>query len=468
MIATYNNLLYEKISFNNAELDSKIINDLIKTFKPDRERMIGLWNRYKGQVPIKDRTMPDNYKKNNKIANDYRGTIISQVVGYMYGSPIVYAFDQAKYTDAQDIDIRKYIDNFNKLNNIPDLDAITGEMASVCGYGSRLLYIDLYGLLRIMNWKPWETIFVYDPTIDKMQYAIIYYLIDYYDTIKRVYEKRWKVELYDDRNVTFYFEYEKGKFELDPDEKINPKPHLFKDVPVIKFANNNLENGDFENVESLIDGLDIVISDAQNELEEFRLAYLGIIGGMMDEDDVIRARQTGTFQLPEGMDIKFITKTLQTDFVDKHVTRLKENIFSLSSTIDFDNDVFSGNAESGLSRRLKFQQLESKAIKKERKFEKALYDQYKLLTDIWAMKNVLLDPYDMIFTFNRDLPIDVMYYATAGNMLTGQVSEETKLKLFPFVDDAREEIIRMENEATQRGELIDLNRALDIPASGSN
>jgi len=466
MIATYNNLLFEKIKFNNDELDSIIINDLIKTFEPDRNRMIGLWDRYKGQVPIKSRQMPDTYKKNNKLANDYRGTIVSQVVGYMYGIPIVYSFDHTPYNETQSNEIKTTIDNFNKLNSIADLDAVTGEYSSVCGYGSRLYYIDVNGLLRTMNLNPWETIFVFDPTIDKMMYAIIYYQIDYYDTQRKTYEKRWKVELYNSETVTFYFEYEKNKFELDPDEKENPKSHLFNDVPVVKFSNTNLEKGDFENVESLIDGYDIIVSDAQNELEEFRLAYLGIIGGMMEEEDVKRARQTGTFQLPEGMDIKFITKALPTEFVKEHSKLLKENIFSLSSTIDFDNDVFSGNAESGLSRRLKFQQLESKAIKKERKFVKALYDQYNLLTDIWGKKNIKLNPYDMIFVFVRDLPIDIMYYAQAGQMLSGQVSDETKLSLFPFINDPAEELKRIQKEKSENGSLIDLEE-INMQPTGS-
>ena len=463
MIATYNNLLFEKIEFNQGELDSQIIKDLIKTFEPDRERMIGLWNKYKGVVPILEKTMPDSYKKNNKLANDFRGIIVTQVVGYLWGIPIVYTFDQSRYDENQSQNIKLAIEEFNKTNNIEQLDSITGEYASVCGYGSRLFYIDINGILRTMNVAPWETIFVYDPTIDKMMYSIIYYQIDYYDLKTKTYSKRWKVELYDDTNVSFYFEYEKNKFELDPDEPKNPTPHMFNDVPVVKFNNNTLNTGDFESVQSLIDSYDLLTSNAQDELDEFRLAYLAIIGGQITDDDVKRARQTGVFQNPEGVDIKFITKELPTAMYDSQAKKLKENIFALSSTLDFSDQVFSGNAESGLARRLKFQSLESKSIIKERNYSKALFDQYNLLTDIWEKKKIKLNPYDMQFIFGRDLPIDIMYYAQAGALLTGQVSEETKLSLFPFIPDPSEELKRLDNERNNSGPIIDLNILADEP-----
>jgi len=456
MIATYNNLLFEKIEFNQGELDSIIINDLIKTFEPERTKMIKLWGEYKGEVAIKNKTMPDVYKKNNKLPNPFRETIISQVLGYLWGVPIVYTFDQSKYDENQTAEIKSAIEGFNKTNDVELLDTITAEWMSVCGYGSRLYYLDKNGTLRSMNVAPYETIFVYDPTIDKMIYAIIYYQVDYYDTIKKTYEKRWKVELYDDTNVTFYFEYEKTKFELDPDEQKNPMPHMFKNVPVVKFNNNTINKGDFEGVGNLIDAYDLLISNAEDELDEFRLAYLAIIGGQISEDDVKRARATGVFQNPEGVDIKFITKDLPTSFLADQSKRLKENIFNLSATLDFSDQVFSGNAESGLARRLKFQSLESKAIIKERNFSKALYDQYNLLTDIWEKKNIKLNPGDMQFIFGRDLPIDIMYYAQAGALLTGQVSEETKLSLFPFVPDPSEELKRIEAERNETGVTVDL------------
>lgn len=463
MIQTYNNLLFEKITFNNGELDSIIINDLIKQFSGERERLSGLWARYKGDVPILKKTVADYYKKNNKLVNNFRQEIIGQSVGYTFGNPIVYTFNKEKYSETDVKQIEDAITSFNKLNDVEKLDMETGEYSSVCGYGARLYYLDKDGLLRTMNLNPWEVIFVYDATIDKMVYALIYYQIEYYDAVKKTYEMRWKVELYDDKNVTFYFEYEKGKFELDPDEKTIP--HMFKDVPVVKFSNNTLEQGEFEQCESLIDAYDLLLSNAQDETDEFRSAYLSVTGGQISEDDVKRARQTGVFQTPEGVSIQFITKELPTEFYNSQAKKLKDNIYNLSNTLDWTDPILQGNAESGVAKKIKFTQIESKVIMKERNFTKALYDQYNLLTDIWGMKRIPLIYWDMNFIFVRNTPIDFYYYGQAGQVLTNQISEETKLSLFPFIKDPVEELKRLKSEREESGALIDLENIAEPTGS---
>lgn len=465
MINTYNNLLLEKINFNQGELDSIIINDLIKTFEPDRTRMIGLWDRYKGQVPIKNKKMPDYYKQNNKLASDFRGYITQQGLGYTLGSPIVYNFDSNPYQSKDIIEIRKTIDSFNKINDVELLDLTACELSSVCGYAARLLYIDVNGILRAMNLNPWETIFVYDPTIDKMQYAIIYYQVDYYDTQKKKYEKRWKVELYDDKEVTFYFEYDKDKFQLDPDEKKNPMQHMFNHVPVVKINNNKLELGDFEKVESLIDNYDYVFSQAADNLGEFALAYLNIKGGTMNDEDIIRAKASGIFQSQDGVEIDFITKNLPTEFTFKQLETLKQQIYHLSATIDPSDPAYSGNAESGISRKIKYVQVDNKIVVKIYFFIQSLYKQYELLTDIWAVKKIPLNYIDMIFTFNKNIPNDLVYYGTAGQALTGLVSHETILSQFPFIADPKEELIRVKTEQELYGTSINLDEILEPTGS---
>ena len=447
----------EKIQVANYDLDSKIINDLIRDSGPERARLQGLWNRYRGETPIKDRVLPDPYKTNSKLAHDFRGQIVSQICGYLWGNPIVYGIDDTKYNEKQGTEIKDAISRLNNANNVADLDMITGEYASVCGAAYRLLYIDKKGQIRLMNVVPWECLVFTDSTLDEVQLAIILYQTDYFSQITNKTEKRWKIELLTKTDVYTYYEYEKGIFQLDPLEKINPMPHMFNGVPVIKFDNNNLVKGDFENVEDLIDGYDVLVSDAQNELIDFRLAYLGIVGAQMDEKDVVRARQTGVFTLPEGIDIKWIVKDLPTAFFADQAKRLRDNIYTLSSTIDFNDQAWSGNSESGLARRLRMQSLESKAIKKERKFQKALEEEYELIAYVWSKKNLKLDPYDMVFVFVRDLPIDYSYYFAMAQMAQGTISEETILSLMPFIPDPSEEIRRKEKERVDRGKLIDLS-----------
>ena len=451
MIATTSNdLLFEKIKFNNNELDSLIINDLIKESSEERERLFNLWERYRGEVPIKNKTMPDYYKKNNKLWNDFRYQIVQQGIGYFVGNPIGYVFDKTRYSMEQASTIEETIKIFNRINDIERLDGVTAEYSAVCGHGARLYYIDKNGILRTMNLDPWSVIWVQDPTIDRTVFAIVIYQVDYYDIQHKTYEKRWKCELYDDTTVTYYWEWKKSSFEIDPDESPNPAKHLFNHVPVIKFNNNTLNSSDIYPVESLIDAYDLLLSNAQDELDELRSCYLGITGGSITDDDLRKARASGVFQSPDGVTIAFITKNLPTTFYDSQTKKIRDNIFNLSSTLDWTDPVTQGNAESSLAKKIKFSSLENKVIQKERNFTKALYDQYVLLTDVWSIKKVPLNPWDMSFIFIRSIPQDIQYYATAGKTLEGQLSRESILALFPFVKDPAEEVRKLDGQKVEQ------------------
>ena len=456
--------IIKQIQDAGNQINSEIISDLIKSHTAERTQMIGLWEKYKGVVPIISRRFDNAIKINRKLAHDFRGQIIDQVVGYLFGNPLTYGVVKENYTPEQYQKIMNQIWLFNQENNVADLDATTGEFASVCGYASRLLYFDKIGILRAMNIKPWESIFIYDATIEEMQYAIVYYPFDVVEGGQTV--KRWKVEFYDKENVTYWFETGNDVFTLDPMEQQNPMPHGFDEVPVIKFLNNNLVKGDFETVESLIDAYDLLNSDIQNELEEFRLAYMAFIGGTITEDELLKARRTGAFSIAEGGDIKFITKNINSAVVESHKKTIRENIYQLSNTVDFNDAAFTGNAESGEARKLKYQGLESKAIKKERKFTKALEDQFELLAFVWNKINIPLNYHDIRIQFSRNLPIDLTYYATVSNKLFGQVSDKTRLSLMPFIGDPDEELEQIEAENTAKGLLLNLDAALVEP-SGS-
>jgi len=80
-------------------------------------------------------------------------------------------------------------------------------------------------------------------------------------------------------------------------------------------------------VEALIDAYDKTVSDAQNEIEEFRLAYLLLTGAEIDEDTLIKARATGVIELPAEGDAKYLTKVLQTEFIENQKNTLERNIF---------------------------------------------------------------------------------------------------------------------------------------------
>ncbi|MFA7468597.1 MAG: phage portal protein, partial [Desulfotomaculaceae bacterium] len=220
-----------------------IIRDLLQDHYARARRMKELYQEYKGDVPIKGRIMPDPSKINEALANDYRGLIIDQAVGYLFGHPITYTLDKRAYTDEKDyMADHEVIQHFLARNDAEDLDADTGKYASICGYAGRLLYVDREGEERACLVPPWECIFVENESTGDIQAALRYF--DVYMKENNATVCRTKVEYYDRKNVAVYLQDGKGHFyEYEP-----PTPHLFDGVPLIKFSNNTEEQGDFEKI----------------------------------------------------------------------------------------------------------------------------------------------------------------------------------------------------------------------------
>ena len=437
------NRVIEELKKFDGEVTSQIITDLIREHKPRATKMKAMYDRYKAEeLPIQHREFKDPTKINNKINNDYRGEIINTESGYVHGVPIVYQVEGRHYTEEELLEKNLFLDYFEQINYFPDIDYEVGKMASICGYGARLIYIDKEGLERVINIDPWEVIFIENPSTKETEYAMRYYPFEIVKD-EKTRTTTTKVEWYDDEKVTFYIKGEDGTYILDNTEPINPLYHTFDYVPMVKFKNNDEELGSFEKVEELIDGYDRLISDAQNEMEEFRQAYMKFIGASVDKETILEARASGAFNMPDGGDIGFITKDINDQFLENHKKTLNDNIYKFSQTVDMGDEKFSGGVESGESRKWKLLSLENKAITKERKFIRALQEQFKIISSSWKKKNIDIPYTDITFTFTRNIPIDMLYYADITQKLKGLISDETLFANIPFINDPQLEIEKM-------------------------
>jgi SPP1 family phage portal protein len=430
-----------------AKTDSEIIKDMISEHQAKRNEILDSYAKYKGNTDIKQRQFTDSNKINNKLSNDFIGDIVDSGVGYFMGQPITYEVTQDVTS------LQQELKSFVNRNNIEDLDSTTAEDMAIAGYGARLLYIDKNGKERVMRIHPAEAHFRYNASIDELDSALVYYNYTFTDgTGKEVTRKR--AELYDKKFVKFYLETEKGDFEPDFTTEKKIELHTFDFVPLIRFDNNSLLNNDFAKVEDLINCYDRTISDIQNEIEEFRLAYFGFMGADPPSDEeqiklMQRVRQTGAFFFPENTDGKFITKPLDSasQFIENHKQTLNDNIYKFSKAVDMRDDRFTNAPASGESRKWKLVNLENKTIIKERKFKKALREQFKVLCSALQKKSIKLNYEDITYQFKRSLPIDLQYYAEVNEKLIGKVSNKTRLSLMPFVEDVTAEILEMQDEA---------------------
>ena len=349
-------LIIKKIEAGNVM--SEVLGDLIKDHMTTKLRMLKNFKRYAASkdpdgVPILSRKIVDESKINNKINNSFDGDIVDVKLGYMIGNPVIYTITNESESMDKTPE-QKVLDTFNKANYIEDLDGETLKMATICGYGSRLLYIDKAGLEKVVNIKPWECIYVQDGSLNEVAYAMRYYDIADGDN-SRIY-----VEWYDRTTVWYYISAEKkrdskNKLVFLPYAKdgITSQPHQFTGVPLIKFKNNEEELGDCDRVYSLIDGYDITTSDVNSELAQLRMAYMAFYGLVPDAKTMAQAKQTGAFGLADPTSrVEFITKALNDTAVENHLNRLEENIYKFAKSVNFSDEAFGGNV-SGIAMKFK-------------------------------------------------------------------------------------------------------------------
>lgn len=440
---------------NNGAITTKLLKDIIADHKSDRDRMIMLYERYKASekgVPILQRSLI-NYddfglkaikridnQVNNMLNNAFEADIVDTKVGYFLGHPISYEYDDGRKPGTTS-ETKEEIDTFNTRNNVEDEDSELGKMATICGYAARLAYIEkVTGHERIKNIDPWQVIFIGDD-IHEPEYSI-----RYYDGP----ENELFAEFYNQTHIT-YFSSDKGDYKEDKTEE-----HLFEYNPLYGLANNKELQGDIEKVIALIDAYNRTLSDASNEIEQYRLAYLVLKGVTADdgtEDNLKRGKIIEL--LGEHDDVSYLTKDINDDLIEHHLDRLEKNILRFAKSVDFTDESFGGTI-TGVALKQKLRGLENKTITMERKFAAMLRYQYKVIFSARSKRSsVGKDDYLKVwFGFKRNNPINLLEEAQATQALRGNVSEKTRLSLLPFVDDVEFEMEEMKKEEDEYSRLL--------------
>jgi SPP1 family phage portal protein len=432
-------------------ITKEIVQEMIDKHKDIRAQKISFYERYKAAVagvPIL-RRKPVEYedfetgtikridnKVNNTLNNAFDAEIVDTKVGYMFGAPISYEVDREEKSEQQ-TPFEKELEAFNLRNNIADKDSEWGKKAAICGYGARLAYVDREGKERVVNQNPWDCIILSSEEITEPEYALRYFPKG---------TNGYKAEFYDD---THYFVFETGQ---DGMVQRDVKPHTFDFCPLWGLPNNEEMMADAEKVFQLIDAYDRTISDANNEIEQYRLAYLILKGMGADEETLGEMKKSGIIELLDKDDeVNYLTKQINDQMIENHLNRLEENILRFAKSVNFSDESFGGNI-SGVAMKYKLMALENKCITMERKMTAALRYQFKVICSAWAKKNICSaeDYLKIWFGFKRNLPANILDEADTTTKLKGQISEKTRLSLLSFVDDVdyeREEMKKEQEEA---------------------
>lgn len=245
---------------------------------PKRKEMLEGERYYNGEHDIlkRKRTVIGNDGKleevenlpNNKIVDNQYAKMVDQKGNYLLGKPLTFDTEDTKYEEALS---RVFNKRFHRtLKNI-------GENALNCGIGWLFPYYDEAGEFRFMRFEPFEILpFWKDAEHTVLDFiARLYEVEDYEGTTYTIKEK---VELYYPDRIEKY-DFSDGVLIPDTeepttdyivleDESGKPQGYNWGRVPIIPFKYNNREIPLIRKVKSLQDGINTMLSDFENNMQE--------------------------------------------------------------------------------------------------------------------------------------------------------------------------------------------------------
>lgn len=451
----------------STQIDDGLFNpdDFMSDMKPffdERERK---YLAYTSEMnDIDNRKKPDTkiIKVNNKLHAGFFNTVVEQAADHFTGIPIKWDYDVSEQKRsilqrARDL----FLGNVNSSPETPNefdtltelidsmrfsmLDSDTARFQGATGVAFRLLEPVQVGEsweLRASNIEPWKA--------EKYWNGAVFIREKYDPYVKKYFEE---LKVITDKSIITYARYVEsngfnsgGVFKKVDDVK-NPLNNIF----LSEFKNNTNRYCDFDVAEEVADAYDRSLSDQQNEIEQFKLAYMVITGSRLDDKDAQKMmEQLGIINMVDPQSkVDYVTKNLNKEYNEYHMNQLKKTFFTITKSIDFNDEVFKSNS-SGEARKWQIIALEAKTNTKEQYFKEGLKETAETIA---AFINItdkkVIDTSKIMFTFSRSLPTDIGYLAEALPKFAPYVSDRTLMTQIPFVEDVDYEIQMKRLEGSQ-------------------
>ena len=370
----------------------------------------------------------------NRLVGNLAHYIVDTYNGFYIGIPPKITLDST-----QD---NAMLQEWNDTNSVQDKLSEISKQASIYGRALAFLYQDEDSNTCIAYSSPINSFIVYDDTVAHKAIAFVMYWHD------------------EDNNLTGKVYLKDGIYGLDMvrfegTAGFNP----FNEVPAVEFFMNTERQGIFENVETLINALDKVLSQKANQNEYFDNAYLVLKGLQLAEDEngnpTLDLNGNQIIYAPDADSAngtaEFLTKP-DGDAIQEHlIDRLISMIYQISMVANLNDEAFSGNS-SGVALQYKLLPMRNLAANQDRKFTQALRSLYKIAFSIGTIlpESKADEWQNLSFAFSRNLPENITDEADAASKLKGLVSDQTMLSTLSFVDDPKTEMQRIADETAQK------------------
>ena len=362
----------------------------------------------------------------NRVMTNYCYNIVQNYKGYLTGIDIAYTSDQ-------ELDMVFDVLNYNDCHTV---DSQLLQDALIYGVAYEISYIDEEGKQRFKTLNPMTCFPIYDNTLNQdLKYAVRLYMDDLIE------KDSYIVEVYSDKWVRTY----KSTMGFKSFNLIKEEPHYFGMVPITVFQLNENRKSIFDQIITLQDAYNELLSAEVDDFQSFADSYL-VLKGMMgtDPEDLADMKRNRALLLDSDADASYLTKNISDTQIENMLNNINDAIHKIANSPDFNSDKFM--AQTGIAMRFKLVQFENASSAIEAEMRKALQRRIELICAIANLKGSESVWRDIKITFTRNLPTNLTETAQVVNSLRGLVSDQTLLSLLPFVEDSQAELDRLNQQ----------------------
>jgi len=262
-----------------------------------------LYNYYKGDQPILNRTKEFREDICNKIVENRANEIVTFKVGYLMGKPVQYV-NRGEDSDS-------FSEAINTLNNYmfaedkASKDKELADWFTICGTAYRMILPDVRSEedeapFEIYTLDPRGAFVVYHSGLgNKPVMGVKYITRQDGSTVYSVYTTR------------MYFEIEQPGIGNSGGKKIvKSEGHILGDIPIIEYPANSARLGAFEIVLPLLDAMNTVSSNRVDGIEQFIQSLLVLKGVDIESEEFRALKENGGLKIPPDGDAFYLVQEL--------------------------------------------------------------------------------------------------------------------------------------------------------------
>lgn len=385
---------------------------------------------------------------NNRIVDNQYKKMVIQKTNYLLGQPFTVQSDNDLYVQA--------LKQFLNKKFMRTLKAV-GEDALNCGIGWLFPMYDEDGKFVFKRFNPWEIIPGWkDADHTVLEYFIrVYEVVGYVGNTKKIIQK---VEVYDESGVSYFELTDGGTLKPDGDQhvpyfSIEDQGFNWTKIPLIPFKYNSKEIPLIKMVKSLQDGLNLIESNFQNQMEEDTRNTILVLVNYDGENLGEFRKNLSTYGAVKvrtvdgsGGDVRTLQVEVNSENYKAIIELFKKAIIENAMGYDAKDDRMSGNPNQ-MNIQSMYSDIDLDANGMETEFQASFEDLLWFVN--CHMFNIGLGDFEgqnVDIIFNRDMMLNEGEVIDNIQKSVGIISDETLVAQHPWVDDAQAELERLEEQ----------------------